>query len=68
MPIYVYVCSACEERKELVRTLEKRDDPATCKKCGATMQRTLSANVSFTFRASIVQSGDATIKPRNSYV
>ncbi|HEU4752121.1 MAG TPA: zinc ribbon domain-containing protein [Armatimonadota bacterium] len=34
MPIYEYLCRACDERFSRLRPVPERDEPAQCPKCG----------------------------------
>ncbi len=33
MPIYEYICTACETRFEALRSFSKADDPISCDNC-----------------------------------
>ena len=42
MPLYVYVCTACGNRVEKLRTFAERLEPASCPDCGAQARFALS--------------------------
>ena len=43
MPMYEYVCDACGERHEALRSFAERDRTAACGHCGGEAKRALSA-------------------------
>jgi len=45
--IYEYQCSSCERVWELFRSIEDRDYPTRCNKCGGDGKKILSANPSW---------------------
>lgn len=42
MPTYEYVCIECDLSKDLVRSVDDRDNPVVCESCGYLMNRTYS--------------------------
>ena len=42
MPIYEYVCSECNAKFELLRSMSKADDDADCPECSKKAERVLS--------------------------
>lgn len=51
MPAYDYKCQKCEHVFEQFRTIDKRNDPSLCPKCG-------SVRVEMSFGGSSVKIGD----------
>ena len=47
MPIYEYLCSSCELKFELLRSLSKASEGASCPQCQNTAQRVLSTFACF---------------------
>ncbi len=47
MPIYEYVCPACEDKFELIRPLSQSTEAATCPKCEKSAERILSSFACF---------------------
>lgn len=41
MPLYEYLCSNCQARFEVLRTLGQADDPASCPHCHSSETRRL---------------------------
>jgi putative FmdB family regulatory protein len=44
MALYEYKCSDCEERFELMRSMNAADEPAECPECGGVESRRLISN------------------------
>jgi putative FmdB family regulatory protein len=42
MPLYEYLCDPCEEKFEVLRSMAKGADSATCPTCGSNGHRVLS--------------------------
>jgi putative FmdB family regulatory protein len=42
MPIYSYTCIECDVSKDISRSVEERDEPALCEKCGYRMSRSFA--------------------------
>jgi putative FmdB family regulatory protein len=42
MPLYEYLCDPCEEKFEVLRTMSKGAEPASCPTCGGEGHRVLS--------------------------
>ncbi|MFC1998066.1 zinc ribbon domain-containing protein [Chloroflexota bacterium] len=42
MPIYEYYCPKCASKFELLRSMSKMDDDASCPKCKGSSKRALS--------------------------
>lgn len=42
MPTYQYTCIECDLSKDLVRSVEERDDVVICEKCGYNMSRSFA--------------------------
>ncbi len=36
MPVYEYVCDACEGTTEAIRRMDEKDAPIACEHCGST--------------------------------
>lgn len=34
MPTYEYICTTCDTKTDLFRTISRRNDPAECSSCG----------------------------------
>lgn len=49
MPIYDYKCTKCGNRQEEMRSMDDRNEPAKCEKCGGDANRTL-APISFSMK------------------
>lgn len=39
MPVYEYVCDACENKMEVLRSMKQADDAVACEKCGSRKTR-----------------------------
>jgi len=48
MPIYEYVCPACDVKFELLRPLSQATEGASCPRCNESAERVLSRFASFT--------------------
>lgn len=42
MPLYEYICTACGARMEVLRSMARMDEDATCTACGQPARRVLS--------------------------
>ena len=47
MPLYEYVCSKCDLKFELLRSINQRDKKASCPHCHNSAERILSPFASF---------------------
>ena len=52
MPIYEYICSACQQKFEAIRPVSRSGEKGVCPRCGAAAERALSRFCSFTRDAS----------------
>lgn len=43
MPIYEYICSQCEQKFELLKTMSQSGEGVPCPKCGGKAGRVLSS-------------------------
>ena len=48
MPLYEYYCKSCQQRFELLRSMGRMDDPATCPEGHGGADRVLSTFAAFT--------------------
>lgn len=46
MPTYLWVCGKCVIHRETVTTIHDRNTPQTCDRCGAQMEREITAPLS----------------------
>lgn len=42
MPTYQYSCSKCDNEQDEYRSVERRNDPVFCSRCGAAMLKQIS--------------------------
>lgn len=42
MPFYEFVCEKCKHKQNIMRSIDKRNDPANCDKCNGELVRQLS--------------------------
>jgi putative FmdB family regulatory protein len=42
MPLYEYVCNQCGYKKEIMRTIDERNNPLPCDKCDSPMEILIS--------------------------
>ena len=47
MPLYEYYCPSCSQKFELLRPMSRSDDPATCPRGHAGVERVVSLFASF---------------------
>lgn len=46
MPLFEYRCAVCDKMREVRRSWEKRDEPASCVHCGGSTARVFPTSVS----------------------
>ena len=65
MPIYEYKCLQCDVIIEKLRSIQSRDDPSDCFKCGAPLERILS--MFNTFQESITCNSSASFDSHTEF-